>query len=550
MRRLFVFLLIGCPGGFGQFSGLSTTYSGDRVYFASPLGQRGTDQPAYSKIFVARPGGGPVVSLVAMERPDPVFSYNKPYILTVPETNADGSVVSYLGASSGFFCYTCGTLISNAGTVVGADGWQGTFVGQRVHLSRLGRYLLLQPSNRDGAQFLPSDFVNYGPVSLYDRENQQVTVTFPADLDLKFSVFATTASGHVVSSNGVGVFSMRMRGEAQAALYVLTGDGARRMVEGVERGGVIDDGGSMVAYASGSSIVLHELNGDAERTIALPGFPEAFDFTGDGRKLMVSVRVEGRLELWLFETENGTGRKVGMGEEAVISGDGAVIYFTGGGKLSRLEVERGAVTTVLEAPPSIQGGRTYSVVPGSTYSLSGIPSAIRVEDISLTLNGNPVPVIYRSGTELLFQVPWKTPLGMNQSFHVLAPVTNEFEVQGPEMNVVNYNPEIVGVRPGTVHAGDYLEVYMNGLGAVTPEVEDEQPAPSSPLSVLTRTGVFLCILSFGLDDGGTALAPLFTGLAPTLIGVYQVNLQLPAVIAPGDYRIRCDGSGRVQVTVQ
>jgi uncharacterized protein len=68
---------------------------------------------------------------------------------------------------------------------------------------------------------------------------------------------------------------------------------------------------------------------------------------------------------------------------------------------------------------------------------------------------------------------------------------------------------------GGMRMSGALVLYASGLGEVTPMVGDGQVTPLGPLSVLRQTPVVLV--------NGVAVAPFFAGLAPALVGVYQVN---------------------------
>jgi adhesin/invasin len=77
-----------------------------------------------------------------------------------------------------------------------------------------------------------------------------------------------------------------------------------------------------------------------------------------------------------------------------------------------------------------------------------------------------------------------------------------------------------------IPAGGYVVLYMTGMGPTTPQVADGQPAPSSPLAVLNGT--------VRATIGGVDAFVQFAGLAPGLVGLIQVNVQIPAGLASGD----------------
>ncbi len=81
----------------------------------------------------------------------------------------------------------------------------------------------------------------------------------------------------------------------------------------------------------------------------------------------------------------------------------------------------------------------------------------------------------------------------------------------------------VGAFPGSqpVARGDYLAIYCTGLGAVNNTPGDGQPAPSSPPLATTLATPTVTI-------GGVPAVVSYTGLAPGLVGLYQVNVQVPS----------------------
>jgi uncharacterized protein (TIGR03437 family) len=74
--------------------------------------------------------------------------------------------------------------------------------------------------------------------------------------------------------------------------------------------------------------------------------------------------------------------------------------------------------------------------------------------------------------------------------------------------------------------GETLAVFLTGLGTVSPAVADGSPGPANPTSsAVASTAAYF--------DGKTANVS-FAGLAPTLVGLYQMNIQVPASVRSGD----------------
>jgi uncharacterized protein (TIGR03437 family) len=68
--------------------------------------------------------------------------------------------------------------------------------------------------------------------------------------------------------------------------------------------------------------------------------------------------------------------------------------------------------------------------------------------------------------------------------------------------------------------GEIVLVYCTGLGAVSPAVADGVTAPLSPLALTVQTP--------SVTIAGQSAAVLFSGLVPGQIGMYQLNVRVPA----------------------
>ena len=74
------------------------------------------------------------------------------------------------------------------------------------------------------------------------------------------------------------------------------------------------------------------------------------------------------------------------------------------------------------------------------------------------------------------------------------------------------------------HPGDTLQIFCTGLGAVQEQVETGAPAPSFSTVQLPVT----------VTIGGMEAAIAYQGLAPSFVGLYQVNARVPSGVEPGD----------------
>ena len=86
-----------------------------------------------------------------------------------------------------------------------------------------------------------------------------------------------------------------------------------------------------------------------------------------------------------------------------------------------------------------------------------------------------------------------------------------------------------GAFPGSqpVARGDFLAIYCTGLGAVNNTPADGAPAPSTPPLATT-------LATPAVSIGGMPATVTYSGLAPGLVGLYQVNVQVPNNAPTGD----------------
>jgi uncharacterized protein (TIGR03437 family) len=93
------------------------------------------------------------------------------------------------------------------------------------------------------------------------------------------------------------------------------------------------------------------------------------------------------------------------------------------------------------------------------------------------------------------------------------------------------------VTPQTpAQPGDIVEVFATGLGAVFPTVPDGAAPPDSPLSPTVAT------IQADVDGVSANGQYFFAGLAPTLAGLYQINITIPSTTAAGDHLLGISGS--------
>lgn len=73
--------------------------------------------------------------------------------------------------------------------------------------------------------------------------------------------------------------------------------------------------------------------------------------------------------------------------------------------------------------------------------------------------------------------------------------------------------------------GQFIQLYVNGLGTVDQNVASGEPSPSNPLARTLQTP--------SVTIGNTEADVVFSGLAPGIVGLYQINVRVNPNTPPG-----------------
>ncbi|HTQ56124.1 MAG TPA: hypothetical protein VMI94_16765 [Bryobacteraceae bacterium] len=183
------------------------------------------------------------------------------------------------------------------------------------------------------------------------------------------------------------------------------------------------------------------------------------------------------------------------------------------------------------------------VAPGSLVSIFGTGLAGTNRTV-VTMNGVAVPVIHAFPLQIDAQIPWEMA-GQTQAqlsivtddlagntvsvpLAVYAPGIYTMNGSGSGQGAILLNGTATLAAPG--HAArrgtDYVSIYATGLGPVS-----NPPASGAPASGGTYSQT---IDSVNVSIGGAPATVSFAGLAPGWVGLYQVNVAVPADASLGD----------------
>ena len=196
----------------------------------------------------------------------------------------------------------------------------------------------------------------------------------------------------------------------------------------------------------------------------------------------------------------------------------------------------GSLTAVFGSGLAYASGTTQ---PGVPVSSNG--AADTLFGLTMQTNGIDAPLLYASPGQANIQIPWELAGQMQVTFLVtrngttrmmtipLAPYapgvfsTNQGGGAQAAALIASTPPVIAapaGTFPGSrpIHAGEYLSLFGTALGAVDSAQITNQHAACCVSTTATPV----------VTVGGVPAVVQFSGLAPTLLGVYQVNVRIPS----------------------
>jgi uncharacterized protein (TIGR03437 family) len=557
MRLLFLILFGAISPLAAQFSNLATDDHGTRVWFSSALQQRGANQNQLSKIFSADLQGN--IQLLAQS----TTGNDSNSIFTSPEVSADGAVLSYEALYDCPVDMVCRAGVAEEGIVSGKSGpltLPGIF-----HLSRNGRYIAWE------------GYDYFGPtnqIELIDLTTAQHYPILVSDYQL------TTGGGGQVTSNGAilaldegFLWLFRKDGSAQALASVNFEIPSSGQGFGFSRRAAIDDLEDKIIYQETLNFCALDLTSPSNNllssTLLFSPRPCTLEsFSADGTTvLFVSSdnfgegNPSGLAQAWTLDTNSKSVQPVthdaaGIAE-ATLSGDGRIVWaVTFAGRMIRVDRTTGAMeevipqTTIIDQDPL---NFPLIVAPGALVHLTGrglaprftastVPLLTSLNGVQLFADGRPLPLVSVSPSDIVFQVPWEM---QGTSTLTLATTLSPFEEQlSRGLQVRPSAPSFLSTSDGSpiiahqdfhglvsqndpARPDEILHFYMTGLGAVTPPVATGEPSPSKPLSKIRDK-------LFAFWQGGSPIfnfpsSPklLFAGLAPGLVGIEQVDVQVP-----------------------
>jgi uncharacterized protein (TIGR03437 family) len=338
----------------------------------------------------------------------------------------------------------------------------------------------------------------------------------------------------------------------------------------------VDDSGTNIVYQATvpeCTIVLTSASDSAQGTTLVQADQPCVmqTLSADGTKVLFvsSANFDGSNgaglpECWVVDTTSKAARSAGHDvagiAEAVLSGNGNVVWaVTLAGRMVRVDRNTGATQEIISRTTTVdQDSFSFPLMaaPGALVHLTGrglaaqsaastLPLATTVGGVQLAADGQPLPLLSVTPADIVFQVPWDM-----QGTHTLTLAGTLSRTPSPFEETLSRSLQIQPAAPSfwyttdgfpviahqdfhglvsksdPAHPDEILHFYLTGLGAVTPAVGTGEPAPLKPLSVMS--GPLYLFWEGDLPiNFPTAVKVFFAGLAPGLVGLEQIDVQVP-----------------------
>ncbi len=551
------------------FQNLAPTGDGSVVYFSSSLRMKGTSQyPSQPKIFLWSEKGG--VQLYEQQPPTIIneggegWSSTTAYNLVAPSVSSDGRTIAITGLSDCTYGTPCAIDMNRYQAEIRVAGGaplvmsgvpsvspNGGFValgspivlafqpGETQELTVLDLSTGQQQHLTDGSNFPRLHGVaNDGTVVLYNPN-------FPSSVELQ------PWSGATVPLNAPfpldwGGFSVPLIDASATHLFYEADDNA-------SPNPLIDLMALDVTTGASTEITTVETAAGA----AVP-----FDITDDG-SLAAFVQLG---QAWIVHSDgSGLVQVTNIPDpivEIALSGSGSHLFaITSASRMLRINLSTLTVEEIIPATPVATGlylNLSFGgiVTPGSLCQVdSGTQPIPEIQSISLF--GYDLAILNASPSAIELEVPYDIPKGTGWPDAVL-----KQQSDGPFESAMLWNLPIqvsafapawfsVGndvaalhqdfsgpvTLANPAHPGEIIHAYGSGFGPVAPVPALGQPASANPLSRITTP------LACGLvGDNSTTLVSAnirFAGLAPGWIGLFQLDILLPASPSVGGAYLAC-----------
>jgi uncharacterized protein (TIGR03437 family) len=398
--------------------------------------------------------------------------------------------------------------------------------------------------------FLINPFLNspYTPIRLFDfgTGNLGPEIVHP----LWGDSFSHTVSedGTVIGGTGSALDPLHLVGPSQSGPLHFASSPSRATLAGDASRIVYEVVGPAPGYQSFIHVLVVKTGTDrligpgTLATLAQDGRRFSYLRTDNGS----TDNLQRNLQVWLGQADSGFTSRLSSVPEGIgfrsqtITGDGrAVIAATNTGRLLSIDTLTGAVIQRLTLEVGFTGFLSPSFVSGSYNEVLGpFPNG----DPEILIGGTPAFALGLTPRGYAFQIPWDAPRGIQMivresgspweyGYNVtdFSPVVLPVGQIGPDPVAYAIHQDWSGPvsHQSPARPGEIIHFYGSGWGPVDGTVASGTPTPSDRLYRITNSCDWRAT---GPDTGSpvyTNFDALFVGLAPGLVGVYQLDFRIP-----------------------
>ncbi len=536
----FLLFMAAANMGHAQILSLATNGDGSQVWFHTAQPRKGTGEPVQGRIFRLGPEGLALVASLDRQNPElPTLPVSAPlppdtyftnhFDLYAPQVSANGAVMAFHGRS---ICYRCTQAGASATRkyILERSGQTLYSAAGEADLSRNGRYLATYHYRPGWVDVRIMDLDN-GAQSVPGVQTQN----WPA------------RAGRVVSDTGVTVIVDSFRG----GLHLLSNE-SRNFILGLDsqayplREAVIDAAGESVAYltdnaAGHPSIRLYHVKQNRHSLWATCASAcRSLHISSDGQRATVLQDNQ----IFLTSSENTmhqlTREPFGV-LRYTVSDDGRVVWYVNGtGELIRFVIATGQTQVRLPRTPGLSP-ELEPLTSGSLHWIRGegftmqpsiataLPLPTQLAGVRVTVDNIASPIHSISPTSIAVQVPWETRARSQAEVVVHTESPSSFSpALASSRHIELVAPRFLELQPGVFAAHESWERL----------VTTDHPATQGELIHLYGTGFGPVSHTAATGAAATGPAPVsssvacsvplvYAGLAPGLVGVYQISVRLP-----------------------
>jgi uncharacterized protein (TIGR03437 family) len=178
----------------------------------------------------------------------------------------------------------------------------------------------------------------------------------------------------------------------------------------------------------------------------------------------------------------------------------------------------------------------------SPIGASSLPLPTTLGNVTVTMGGFTAPLVFVSASQINCQVPYElagqtsAPVVVQSGSASSAPATMSLAASAPGIftatlsgrtqGAILNKDSVLNTPANPAKAGDIVQIFATGPGPLANTPKSGEAAPGSPLATTVTNPVVLI--------GGKSAEVVFSGLTPGLVGLWQINVVIPADVTPGD----------------